>query len=137
MIRTAGADPPGAVYAPREEQEQINLVRWLDFLNDHCRLDIPYHAIPNGGLRNKRTGAKLKRLGTKAGVPDLFFCSPQQGYPGLYIEMKRLRGGRLSPEQKRWIDRLTKQGYKVATCEGAQAAKKTIMDYFGFKSPLD
>jgi hypothetical protein len=40
----------------------------------------------------------------------------------LWIEMKRLKGGKLSPEQADWIMYLRDSGYTVLVCAGAQAA---------------
>ena len=36
--------------------------------------------------------------------------------------MKRQKGGRLSPEQKEWIDGLFSQGYLAVRCDGADEA---------------
>jgi hypothetical protein len=38
-----------------------------------------FWATPNGGARNKVTGAILKATGTKAGIPDLFLFSTMLG----------------------------------------------------------
>jgi len=46
------------------------------------------HHIPNGGLRDKREGARLKASGVIAGVCDLFLPMARRGAHGLYIEMK-------------------------------------------------
>jgi hypothetical protein len=51
------------------------------------------------------------------------------GYHGLYIEMKRAKGGQLSPPQKEWIDRLRAEGYRVEVCAGADAAMEVITGY--------
>ena len=67
--------------------------------------------------------------GVKAGVPDLFLAVPRDPHHGLFIEMKRADGGRVSNEQREWISRLKKQGYKVVVCHGCVAAIKEIQDY--------
>lgn len=102
-----------------EHAEQVSLVQWLDATHP----DLLYFAIPNGGNRNIITASKLKAEGVKAGVPDLFF-------PGLklFVEMKRVKGGRLSPEQKYWSDMLTAAGYRVAVCKGAAEAVQIITE---------
>jgi len=48
---------------------------------------------------------------------------------GLAIELKRTKGGRVSAEQRWWINRLLEQGYCAAVCNGWQAAKRVIEDY--------
>lgn len=98
------------------------------------------HAIPNGGARgndsntNKIRGAMLKAEGVRKGVPDIFFPCPMNGFHGLYIEMKvadRTKG-RVSEEQKWFIDELVKQGYHCAVCYGAEEAKDVIRKYLGY-----
>lgn len=53
---------------------------------------------------------------------------------GLYIELKRQRGGRISEEQVRWINGLLKQGYAAAICKGWQEAASVITDYLRQKT---
>ena len=61
------------------------------------------HHIPNGGHRARKTARDLARSGVRAGVPD--YCLPvaRGGAHGLYLELKRLHGGRVSPEQREWL----------------------------------
>ena len=47
------------------------------------------HAIPNGGLRDKKTAAILKAEGVKRGIADIFLPYPSGEWHGLYIEMKK------------------------------------------------
>ena len=75
---------------PSEHLEQVTLVNEL-------RKKYPLtHAISNGGYRTKTTAKRLKEEGVLAGVPDLFI--PELA---LYIELKRTKGGLVSPQQKR------------------------------------
>ena len=76
---------------PPESEEQKALFDWWQ-RTPYARHFVMYH-IPNGGRRDKITGARLKAEGVVAGVPDVFLASPRQGFHGLYIEMKRQRGG--------------------------------------------
>lgn len=50
-------------------------------------------------------------------------------FHGLYIEMKRKKGGSLSPSQKWWLAELEKQGYKAVRCNGFEAAADEIKKY--------
>lgn len=74
-----------------------------------------YH-IPNGGARGKDArdakiqGAKMQAAGQKKGIPDLCLPVPRQGYAALYIEMKKPKSGKLSPDQRRRIKELTSYG---------------------------
>jgi hypothetical protein len=114
---------------PSEDSEQIRLVNWLEKHYPEIRF---YHTA-NGKKRDKVTGHALKMLGVKAGVPDLVFPEPRNGKCGLYIEMKKIKGGKVSPEQKDWLNWLASVGYATAVCAGAENAKEIIADYFYLK----
>jgi hypothetical protein len=73
------------------------------------------YAIPNGGERNKAVAAKLKAEGVKPGTPDTHFPVACGQYHSLYIEMKK-PGGKVSPEQRDRIARLTANGNLVYVC---------------------
>lgn len=113
-----------------EDDEQAALFDWAAY---HPVLKW-MHAIPNGGNRNAREAARLKRQGVKKGVSDIFLPLPLHGYCGLYIEMKRSRKhGRatVSQEQKKFIDDMNKHGYRAVVCYGSSEAIATIRDYLG------
>ena len=117
-------------YTPHEDDEQATFVQWCSFqANVYKGLDLIY-AIPNGGSRNQLEAVKLKRTGVKAGVPDLFLPVAKKGKHGLYIEMKRKEGGRLSDYQKQWLARLSEQGYETAVCKGADEAIEVVKQYY-------
>ena len=71
--------------------------------------------VPNGGLRNARVGAELKRQGVKRGVPDVLIFVPSGEYVGLAIELKVGRN-RLTPEQADWLAGLESAGWATAVC---------------------
>lgn len=116
-----GASKPTAVLT--EDDEQIALVNWLDKHN------IPFYHIPNGGRRTLLQGLKFKRLGVKAGVPDICIVVANKTHHGLYIELKRREGGRLSDAQRHWLTLLNKQGYQAIMCEGADEAVAAVTKY--------
>ena len=81
-----------------EAEEQMAVIKWAELMsNKHPCLKWLYHC-PNGGSRNIAEAANLKRMGVKAGVPDLCLPYPSNGHHGLYIEMKK-DGGRLTAAQ--------------------------------------
>ena len=102
---------------PTEHEEQRELVRWFRQTWPGVRI----FAIPNGGARSPATAGRLKAEGVSSGVPDLFVPAW-----GLWIEMKRAKGGSLSPEQKDWIEYLEGVGYWVIVGKGAEDAKQQI-----------
>lgn len=102
---------------PSEHWEQVQVVSWFRRKYGPVRI----FAIPNGGWRSKVTAMKLKVEGVARGVPDLFV--PQFN---LWIEMKRVKGGRLSPEQRDWIRYLEEVGNTVLVCHGHEHAMEQI-----------
>ena len=72
----------------KEAIEQEALFRWVAYYRGYCPdVDLLYH-IPNGGRRDAKEAAHLKRQGVRAGVPDLCLPVPRGGFHGLYIELK-------------------------------------------------
>lgn len=114
---------------PSEEVEQTCLFRWAMLMEREMPELKLLHAIPNGGKRSKAEAARMKAAGVKAGVPDMCLPVPRGTYSGLYIELKRQKGGRLSNEQMEWLGRLRKQGYAAYVCYGWQEAAGVIHGY--------
>lgn len=112
---------------PSEQQEQFVLAHWLRLKN------IPHHHSPNGGYRNPIEAAKFKRLGTSPGFPDIFIPEPRKGHHGLFLELKRVKGGVLSESQAQWGELLIKNGYAWHEPRGAEEAINIITDYLGIK----
>ncbi len=106
-----------------EAEEQIIAATWLSKRN------IPFYHVPNGGYRDYYEGAKLKRMGVKSGVPDLCICVARGGYHGLYIELKRVYGGKLSDTQLVWRDILIKEGYMWREAKGSGECIRIVEDY--------
>jgi len=115
---------------PSESEEQILFVQWTLRMQKHIpELGLMF-AIPNGGKRSIATASRLKLEGVKPGVPDLFLPAARQGFYGLFIEMKRAKGGCLSNNQKELFPLLRQQGYKVEIAKGFLEAKQIVIDYF-------
>lgn len=98
-----------------EHQEQRDFVHWF-------RLAYPgvlIFAIPNGGLRNKITAARLKAEGVVSGVPDLFIPEWR-----MFVEMKKTKaaGGRLSEAQRAVITELRRVGLETVVAYGLDEA---------------
>ena len=82
---------------------------------------------PNGENRNPITGAKLKRMGAKAGLPDVMILEGpfkswgvDSNYNGLAIELKAIdaKGKRPKPRpnQLAWHEQLRRCGWRVEVC---------------------
>lgn len=112
-----------------EAEEQRILFQWIEYSKGtHPELKYCYH-IPNGGSRNRIEAHNLKLEGVKAGVPDICLPVPCGDYHGLYIELKRTKGGVVSDAQKEWIEMLNDRGYLAVVANGATEAIKVISDY--------
>lgn len=108
-----------------ERVEQVQLVaRVRNFYPD-----VIIFAVPNGGLRDKRVGARLKAEGVLASVPDLVVAEARGPYHGLYIEMKRV-GGKATLDQADMMHRLRVRGYSVElAADGVDAAFAMVERY--------
>jgi hypothetical protein len=106
---------------PTEHEEQRELVRWFRQTWPGVRI----FAIPNGGARSPATAGRLKAEGVSSGVPDLFIPAW-----GLWVEMKRSKGGSLSAEQKDWIAYLESVRFCCIVGKGADDAKGKLQAFF-------
>ena len=114
---------------PTEAQEQTALFEWIALAQRvHPELALA-HAIPNGGSRNIIEAHNLRLQGVRPGVPDICLPCARKGRHGLYIELKRQKGGRVSVDQKRMLAALREQGYEACVCHGWEDAKNTILEY--------
>lgn len=90
-------------------------------------LKLLYH-IPNEGKRSKATGARLKQLGLKSGVPDVCLPTAHGGYIGLYIEMK-IKPNKPTENQQEWLRELRGAGHFTAVCYSFEQAQRLIEEY--------
>ena len=114
---------------PLEEIEQEHVFLWASMEERAYPELAMLYAIPNGGKRAIKTAVALKKQGVKRGVPDMCLPVPRGGFNGLYIELKRVKGGTVSDEQREWIAALNTQGYKAIVCHGAEEAIEQIRGY--------
>ncbi|CAK0777217.1 VRR-NUC domain-containing protein [Gammaproteobacteria bacterium] len=118
-----------AAFIPLEDDEHIALADWL-----RANL-IFFHHSPNGGVRPSRTdakgarfsneGKKLQRMGTIKGFPDFLVIDPPPPFtegPPVAVELKRVKGGKPSPEQLDLMAELEKRGWTCYLAKGADAA---------------
>ncbi len=112
--------------AHEEHDLQCACVNWFDLQHPDMRLSL--FAVPNGGRRDKVTGAKLKAEGVRAGVTDLVLLKQRHGYGALLIEMKTSKG-RLSQLQRIWRDYIVKDGYKHVICRSVEDFINAVNEY--------
>lgn len=105
-----------------ESSEQKALIEWCEYEK------VPIFHIPNGGTRNPREAAELKRQGVKPGVPDLFIPLPRGGKHGMFIEMKYGKN-KTTENQNKWLCYLAGQGYECHVCYSCESAVACLERY--------
>ena len=119
-----------ALPVPKEHEEQKAFMTLAE-----CLLPSEFRpllwATPNAAKRSPKTASIMLAEGLKSGVPDLFLAIPCGGKAGLFIEMKRRRGGTVSAEQKAYLALLRKMGYRAEVCRGCDEALAVFKDYLG------
>lgn len=123
------------VLNPRETNEQAVVIKWAE-ANEYRWPELALlYAIPNaGGLKggfksNVIQVQRMRREGVKKGVPDLCLPVARGGWFGLYVEMKRAKGGKFTEEQIQWLAGLEDQNYAAWSATGADVAIALITDY--------
>lgn len=116
---------------PTEHLEQVTLISWYrrNYKNELLV------AIPNGGKRHIKTALAMKQEGVSKGFPDLFLPVPNCNSHGLFIEMKRQKGGTVSKEQGAWLEYLNSAGYQAVVCKGFLEAKEVVECYLNNTTP--
>ncbi len=129
---------------PTEAQIQQSIIEWCEWkAKQYPVLGLIYH-IPNGGLRSKSEAALFKRLGVRAGMPDL--CLPVRGSVyfalkyntgirpiSLYLEIKT-PSGKLSKIQSDKISQLISFHNWVCVVKSLDDAIEILEFYLGIRS---
>ena len=114
---------------PSEHEEQAAIFSWserVEHLWPELRL---LHGSLNGVRLTIGQAKKAKRAGLKRGFPDIFLPVARSKYHGLFIELKKEKGGSVSKDQKEILNLLCKQGYYACVCKGSKIAIEIIMRY--------
>jgi hypothetical protein len=117
---------------PLEHVEQGNLIEWVVLYRKQIPELQNIFAIPNQGA------ARLKNLQTEGvlkGVSDIFVAVPKPPKHGFFVELKRVKKGKVSAEQYDFMDRMSQYGYEVAVAYGAEDAWQKILKYLGVSDP--
>ena len=115
-----------------EHDEQKTLLKWWSTACIGFGIpEVCLFAIPNAARRSMKIASMLKAEGMRSGIPDLILAVARKGKHGLFIEMKKTKGGRVSDNQKMMLDVFSEQGYETQVCKGFEAAKSVIENYLG------
>ena len=113
--------------APESEANQQEIViKYLRLSYPHAL----YCASAGGMWTSDSQRIKMAKTGYVKGFPDLFVYEPRGEFHGLAIEMKRVKGSKIEPEQIEWQEQLRNRGYASYICKGNEEAIKVIDEYF-------
>lgn len=113
-----------------EDWVQANFFAWIDRNSAERPELLLFFAIPNGSNKSKMQRWVMQLTGLKPGVPDTCLPIATTAHSALWIEFKS-ETGRLSPEQKVWIEKLRDDGGKVEVCKCWKAAANITIEYLG------
>ena len=123
-IDSAGASPqPRRRRAQRERALQVLLIEHLAW---RAPAGTWFTHFPAGGRRSRITGAILKGMGTKAGVPDLLILSHGRLFA---MELKNGVRGRLSPAQVTTHAEMRKAGAIIGTAGSVDQAIALLSEW--------
>lgn len=120
-----------SILVPSEHDEQKALIKWWAIYSKRKGIpEVLLFAIPNGGKRSVQTAMILRSEGVRPGIPDLFLAVETYNHAGLFIEMKKQKGGVVSDIQQETIETIKeKTGYCVVVCKGFNEARQAIERY--------
>jgi len=126
--------PAGELYTSESELQQVCLkwfrVEFCSAFGKFFGYALSLFSIPNGGkYSSKATAVTMVAEGLTAGVADLFLAVPENGFHGLFIEMKTPTGV-WSKEQQEFSRRQIALGYGYALCRRRADFEKVVKDYF-------
>lgn len=95
---------------------------------DYLRLQYPkafaMH-VGNGGKRNIREAARLKRMGVTKGVSDILILHGNNAA----LELK-IKPNKPTPEQLRFLEKVKELGWSTSVCYDFDSAKEFIDKFF-------
>lgn len=120
-----------------EDTHQKAYMTWFKTQFPALKEDI--HHFANERECSGRFGKHLQDMGVLSGVSDIFLGIPNNGYAGLWIELKVLNG-RLMPNQHNFLRRKSARGYYAIAAWGWENAKEVTLKYldgFNCKSEIE
>ena len=103
--------PAKLAHQGSEDALQKQCAEWLKkaLMRHKLPQELFWH-VPSEGIRKPQYRAKLKLMGFRAGIPDIFLALPKGEYHGLFVELKKA-GGSPSKDQKKLMSALSAQSY--------------------------
>lgn len=119
---------------PSEHVEQCAVISWARANAYRYPCLRWLYACVNGQNKTVRQQAYFKAEGLTSGVADLFLPDPRGEFCGLYIEMKRSRRGKISPEQEEFLEWAQSRGYAARVAFGADQGIEFLQEYLRLPS---
>lgn len=115
-----------------EESIQKSIIEWISIHPDIKKYSKYIIHIPNEGKRTPRYGKKLKDMGMRPGVSDLFIAIPRKGFNGAWVELKS-KSGTLSKSQFEFLKDMEMQNYCTNSCNSFEEFTIFILWYLDIK----
>lgn len=113
-----------------EDDLQQACVQWFEL--QYPKLAPALHHSPNGGRRNPREAARLKKQGVRKGFPDLALYHGvwMGGYncPGLAVELK-IKPNKPTAGQLWWLRHLAHLDWETAVCYSLEEFQAEVRNY--------
>lgn len=120
---------------PKRQQPEMNecffLAGWLD------RVGVLYLHIANEGLRSRREGHMLKRMGLRPGAADYLILNTPPLRPelkGVCVELKKKGSKGPEPDQVQFLLDAAKEGYGGFWIETGLSASEKLKEEYGYGS---
>ena len=108
---------------PLEYQECVALTQYLKILKMQGKVKQFTHISNETFTKSWMTKTRNTAMGVTSGIPDYVIVTNKKV---LFLEMKRVKGGTVSPAQKEWIKDLRNAGAICEVCKGFNEAEKFI-----------
>jgi len=109
-----------------EYSECLALTHYLELLKTQGKIKVFSHIANETFTKSWVTKMKNKAMGVRPGMPDYIIIANRHI---IFIEMKRVSGGKLSDYQKTWLEALQALDLPAHVCKGFEDAKQTIERY--------
>lgn len=118
-----------------EAQHQAALMQWRDRMQEsYPNLQFLFSTL-NGVFMPPHIRAKAIEAGMAKGVLDLIYLVRYEekdgGFSGLVMDLKKLKGGKPTPDQIVWAKHLVAQGFLVLFPEGCLEAWRCLCCFEG------
>ncbi len=114
--------PSNYIMGP-EEAECVALAEYLEILKAQGKVIVYTHTAQETYTTSWKQKFKNKRMGVNSGVADYIIVTPTSV---VFLEMKRLKGGVISPSQKVWLHAVKGKQVFSEVCHGFEQAKQYI-----------